>query len=86
MVHKEITPPPEAVADASSSPLTPNPKRARMTSPEKTVETPQKTETTDEAARQPPESTEATPVLDAEAALVDDEEVEAVCVNAYLSH
>lgn len=40
MADKEQTPPPLASAaiDTTSSPLTPNPKRARMSSPDPTVE------------------------------------------------
>lgn len=78
MVDKETSPPPEPFADTSSSPLTPNPKRARMSSPDKVVETPQETETTDDTERQQAETTGATPALEVTATPIEDEEVEAV--------
>ena len=42
MADKAQTPPPTSIAGTSGSPLTPNPKRARMSSPDKTLEQPEK--------------------------------------------
>lgn len=78
MVDKETTPPSKPFVDTSSSPLTQNPKRARMSSPEKVVETPPETETTDDTERRQAKTTEATRALEVAADPLEDEEVEAV--------
>ena len=88
MEGKEQTPPPTTAA-ATSSPMTPNPKRARISSPGHVVEKSEESSKKDDKAVQEPVGTERAEVqqslsaendLAPEAATTEDEdELEAVC-------